>query len=131
MPAFDGSRYWPRCLGHRRKNRKNKNPQPVEIILKDQNFFPCQKQYPETQGMTGTYPNHKQTNKQKRPYGMGENICKWSDLQGINFQNIQTAHTTQQQKKPKKQTNKKPWIDISPNKTYRWPTGTWKNDQHC
>ena len=23
---------------------------------------------------------------------MGENICKWCDQQGINFQNIQTAH---------------------------------------
>ena len=28
---------------------------------------------------------------------MGENICKWWDWQGINFQNIQTAHTIQQQ----------------------------------
>ena len=23
---------------------------------------------------------------------MGENICKWSNQQGINLQNIQTAH---------------------------------------
>ena len=29
---------------------------------------------------------------------MRENICKQCDQQGINFQNIQTAHTTQQQK---------------------------------
>ena len=31
---------------------------------------------------------------------MGENICKRRDQQGITFQNIQTAHTTQHQKKP-------------------------------
>jgi len=24
----------------------------------------------------------------------------------------------------------KTWIDISPKKTYRWPTDTWKNAQH-
>ena len=29
---------------------------------------------------------------------MGEDIYKWSDQQEINFQNIQTAHITQQQK---------------------------------
>ena len=28
---------------------------------------------------------------------MTENICKWSDWQGINLQNIQTAHAVQQQ----------------------------------
>ena len=43
--------------------------------------------------------NHKQN--EKTTYRMAENICKWSDRQGLNFQNIQTAHTTQQwQKKP-------------------------------
>ena len=36
---------------------------------------------------------------------MGENICKWYDRQGLNLQNIQTAHTTQQQKN--KQPNQK------------------------
>ena len=40
--------------------------------------------------------NHKQN--EKTTYGLGENICKWCDWQGLNFQNIQTAHTTQQQK---------------------------------
>ena len=30
---------------------------------------------------------------------MGENICTWSDCQGINLQNIQTSHTTQYKKK--------------------------------
>ena len=41
--------------------------------------------------------NHKQN--EKTAYGLGENICKACDWQGINFQNIQTAHTTQQQQK--------------------------------
>ena len=36
-------------------------------------------------------------------YRVGENICKWSDWQGINIQNIQTAHMTQLKNK---QTNK-------------------------
>ena len=31
---------------------------------------------------------------------MGENICKWCNWQGLNFQNIQTAHIAQYQKKP-------------------------------
>ena len=30
---------------------------------------------------------------------MGENICKQCYWQGLNFQNTQTAHTTQQQQK--------------------------------
>ena len=29
---------------------------------------------------------------------MGENICKWSNWQRINLQNMQAAHTTQHQK---------------------------------
>ena len=30
---------------------------------------------------------------------MGENISKWCNWQGLNFQNIQTAHSTQKQNK--------------------------------
>ena len=37
--------------------------------------------------------NHKQN--EKTTYGLGKNICQWCDQQGLNFQNIQTAHTTQ------------------------------------
>ena len=37
--------------------------------------------------------SHKQN--EKTACGLGENICKWCDKQGLNFQNIQTAHTTQ------------------------------------
>ena len=33
---------------------------------------------------------------------MGKNILKWSIWQGINLQNIQTAHAAQYQKKKKK-----------------------------
>ena len=40
--------------------------------------------------------NHKQN--KKTTYRLGENICKQCDQQGLNFQNIQTAHTTQYQK---------------------------------
>ena len=40
--------------------------------------------------------NHKQN--EKTTYRMGKNIGKRCDLQGLNFQNIQIAHTTQQQK---------------------------------
>ena len=47
--------------------------------------------------------NHKQN--EKTIYRLGENIRKWCDQQGINFQNIQTAHTTQKQKN--KQPNQK------------------------
>ena len=36
---------------------------------------------------------------------MGENICKWSNWQGINLQNKQTAHAAQYQNN--KQPNKK------------------------
>jgi len=36
---------------------------------------------------------HKQN--KNTAYGLGENTCKWCDWQGINLQNIQTAHITQ------------------------------------
>jgi len=39
--------------------------------------------------------NHKQTEK---TYRLRENICKWCDQHGFNFQDIETAHTTQQLK---------------------------------
>ena len=32
---------------------------------------------------------------EKATYGLGENICKQCDRQGLNFQNIQTANTIQ------------------------------------
>ena len=41
--------------------------------------------------------DHKQN--EKTAYRMGKNICKCCDQQGLNFQNIQTAQTAQQQQK--------------------------------
>ena len=38
---------------------------------------------------------HKQNKKTR--HRKGENICKWSNWQGINFQNILTTHTAQYQ----------------------------------
>ena len=43
--------------------------------------------------------NHKQN--EKTDCGLGENICKQYDWQGLNFQNMQTVHTAQLQKTPK------------------------------
>ena len=40
---------------------------------------------------------HKQN--KKTAYRMGENICKQCNQQGLNFENIQTAHATQQWQK--------------------------------
>ena len=42
---------------------------------------------------------HKQN--EKATYRLGENICKRCDPQGLNFQNIQTAHTNHTQKQSK------------------------------
>ena len=64
----------------------------------------------------------------KQKARMRENICKQCDWQGLNIQNISTAHTTQQQI-----IQIKKWaedLDTSLNKTYRWPAGTWKDAQH-
>ena len=54
-------------------------------------------------GLTRTYKllhskgNHEQN--EKTTYGMGENICKRCNLQGLNIQHIQTAHTAKYQNK--------------------------------
>ena len=37
--------------------------------------------------------NYKQN--EKTTYGLGENICKWCNWHGLNYQIIQTAPTTQ------------------------------------
>ena len=56
--------------------------------------------------------NHKQN--EKIAHRMGENICKWSDQQGINLQNIKTAHAARYQKN--KQPNQK-WAE-DPNRHF-------------
>ena len=50
----------------------------------------------ETEKLLHSKGNHKQN--KKTTYRVRENICKWFDQQGLNFQNIQTAHITQYQK---------------------------------
>ena len=54
--------------------------------------------------------NHKQD--EKSALRMGENICKQSNWQGINLQNIQTAHAVQYQKKKNKQPTQKMGIRL-------------------
>ena len=58
---------------------------------------------------------------------IGENICERSNQQGLNFQNIQTAHEAQFKKiKIKK------WAeDLNRHflKTYIWPKSIWKDAQ--
>ena len=51
--------------------------------------------------------NHKQN--EKTASRLGESICKWFDRQRLNFQNTQTAHTSQeQQKQPNQKMNRRP-----------------------
>ena len=49
--------------------------------------------------------NQKQN--KKMTYRIGENISEWCDQQGSGFQNIQTAHITQYQKKAIQWKNRK------------------------
>ena len=50
----------------------------------------------EAQKLLHSKGNHKQN--KKTTHRIGENICKQSDLQGINLQNTRTAHAAQYQK---------------------------------
>ena len=68
---------------------------------------------------------------EKTALRMGENNNKWSNRQRINLKNIQAT--------PEAQFQKNKWLnqkmgqrsrDISPKKTYRWLTNTWKDAQH-
>ena len=74
--------------------------------------------------------NHKQN--EKTTYRMGENICKRCAWQGLNFQNIQIVHITEQ---PKKSNNPiKKWKELKQTflqRRHRWPPETWKGVQHC
>ena len=62
----------------------------------------------ETQKLLHSKGNHKQD--KRTTLRMGENICKWSNWQKINLQNIQTAHAAQYQKKKQQQPNQK-WVE--------------------
>ena len=70
--------------------------------------------------------NHKEN--EKTTYGLGENICKLCNQEGLNFQNVHTSHTTQYKYKFFEK-----WvedlIDISLKKTYRWSVN--RHMQRC
>ena len=64
---------------------------------------------------------------------MGEKNCKWNSWQRISLQNIKAAlaaHYKEKQTPNKKKMNQIS-KHISPKKTYRWQTNTWKDAQHC
>ena len=44
--------------------------------------------------------NHKQNEKTDNLHRTGSKYLQTTDRQGLNFQNIQMAHTTQQQQRP-------------------------------
>ena len=48
----------------------------------------------ETSKLLHSKGNHEQN--EKTTYGMREDICKQCNWQGINFQNMQMTHTSQQ-----------------------------------
>ena len=63
-------------------------------------------------------------------YEMGGNTCKQCDQQGVNIQNTQKAHTTQNWKKKKskclnQQMGRRPKQMLF--HKHRQPTGTWKD----
>ena len=63
---------------------------------------------------------------------MGENICKYTSLQGLIYKmykavkklNIKTKNKT-----PNNPNWQVTWVDISQKKTYKWPMGTLKGVQ--
>ena len=72
-------------------NRSNvflgQSPKAIEVNAKINKWDLCQ-----TYKLLHSKGNHKQN--EKTSYGLGENICKQCNRQGLNFQSIQTAHTT-------------------------------------
>ena len=75
----------------------------------------------------------KTTNKMKRTCGLGENICKWCDQLGLNFQSMYTNNSYNSEHKKANNLIKK-WaedLDISPKNISIWIINAWKNSQHC
>ena len=78
--------------------------------------------------------NHRQN--EKTTYRMRENICKWWDWQGINFQSLQTAHATQYFKKTQSKKKKKRKQAEELNRHFnkediQMVKSTCKDAQHC
>ena len=73
---------------------------------------------------------------EKTAFRMGENNRKQSNWQRINLKNKQAAHAAQFQKNKRPnqkigQRSKQSFLlCISPKKTYRWLTNTWKDVQY-
>ena len=78
----------------------------------------------QTQVIISMINNHKQN--EQTTYKMGWNICKQCNWQGLNFQNIQTADTAQQQQKTQCKNGQKTQTDISPKKTNRHMKRCWR-----
>ena len=84
----------------------------------------------QTQKLLHSKGNH--LKHEKTAHRMGESLCQWCNKQGPNLQNIQTTHAVQQQQQQQTQlkNGQKTQTDVSPKKTYGWPTGIWKNAQY-
>ena len=68
------------------------SPKATEIKTKSKPMGPNQ-----TYKLLHSNGNYKQI--EKTTYGMGKYSSKWCNSRGLNLQNIQTTHTTQQQNK--------------------------------
>ena len=59
---------------------------------------------------------------------MGEDVWKWyTYTKEVNIQNTQITHTTQYQKKLGLENAQRPWLNVFPKQTYKWPSNTWKD----
>ena len=69
---------------------------------------------------------------EKTTLRLGENNCKWSNRQRISPQNLSSSCSSISETQTTQSKNgQKTSTDISPKKTYRWPTHTQKDAQHC
>ena len=62
---------------------------------------------------------------------MGVDTCKWCERQGLNLQNIHTAHITQQQQKPNNLIERAAeYLNRHFSKENIQMATTWKDAQH-
>ena len=62
----------------------------------------------------------------KTTYRMGNNICKWCNQKGLNFQNTNSLYISTTIKTIQLKNGQKTYLNISTKKKYKWPIGTWK-----